>query len=126
MFSKKYQEELLKEKVDKLNQLDKIEFNQRQLYWNVIKSKENGTFFSGMICYYILCSLGLILALRAITLKYINEIFLSNMYFGCLIIVMFISMIIFFGILIQEIYNSKKQKQFFEENEAFLEERLKK
>lgn len=126
MFSKKYKEELLKEKIDKLSQLDKIEFNQRQLYSNIINSKILNLQSCIWIVEWIFLGLYAIFGFKFASLKYLGFDKLAELYLYGSITSLVFSGIMFLLIVIIECVHSKKQKEFFEENEKFLEERLKK
>ena len=126
MFNKKYTDELLKEKVDKLSQLDRIEFNQRVINENVGTGKFINYQLGTIICssIFLVSFFSFFIKLKAAVI--LNLSFFYKMYsFASLIS---LALGYFCIIMCYLAYNksNKRQKQFQEENEQFIKERLKK
>ena len=126
MFSKKYKENLLKERVDKLNQLDKIEFENKIIYQEIKNNNIDIVSWSCLIISGIIGGLSLNFLSKIATYNYLQVgplVDLQGIFFGF----SWFFAILFYLVFLFSIYFSfKRKKQFQEENEQFLEERLKK
>ncbi len=126
MFSKKYTEDLLKERVDGLSQLDKIEFNQRVINENIFLSKINTFRCSLFVAYTVLICFFINFANKYLVSLSLGLLKISRIYFPFIVANILMIAAIFIALILNECRTKKREEEFFEENEEFLEERLKK